>query len=98
MFLKCWSTSDHYIEFLQDGDIEKATEWIFNPPTGTSHMDASQSSSTTVVDAVLPDGDGSKFLIPFPVDLQCAIAPDIIILPVLLLFFKDCARVTFYQN
>ncbi|XP_022874755.1 ubiquitin carboxyl-terminal hydrolase 14 isoform X2 [Olea europaea var. sylvestris] len=46
-----------------DGDIEKATEWIFNPPTGTSHMDASQSSSTTVVDAVLPDGDGRYRLI-----------------------------------
>ncbi|KAL2483615.1 Ubiquitin carboxyl-terminal hydrolase 14 [Forsythia ovata] len=45
------------------GDIEKATEWIFNPPSGTSHMETSPSSSAAAVDAVLPDGDGRYRLI-----------------------------------
>lgn len=40
------------------GDIEKATEWIFNPPSGVSSMDATPSSSNTVVDDTLPDGQG----------------------------------------
>ena len=44
---------------LQGGDIEKATDWIFNPPaSGPSDMDATSSSGPTV-DATLPDGDGS---------------------------------------
>lgn len=40
------------------GDIEKATEWIFNPPSGISNMDATPSSSGNVADAALPDGQG----------------------------------------
>lgn len=40
------------------GDIEKATEWIFNPPSGMSNMDTTPSSSGNVVDAALPDGQG----------------------------------------
>ncbi|XP_024959486.1 ubiquitin carboxyl-terminal hydrolase 14 isoform X1 [Cynara cardunculus var. scolymus] len=40
------------------GDIEKATDWIFNPTaSGPSDMDATSSSGPTV-DATLPDGDG----------------------------------------
>ncbi|KAJ9551371.1 hypothetical protein OSB04_015416 [Centaurea solstitialis] len=45
------------------GDIEKATDWIFNPPaSGPSDMDAT-SSSGPAVDATLPDGDGKYRLI-----------------------------------
>ncbi|XP_028088003.1 ubiquitin carboxyl-terminal hydrolase 14 isoform X1 [Camellia sinensis] len=41
------------------GDIEKATDWIFNPiASGPSDMDVS-SSSTTIVDSALSDGGGS---------------------------------------
>nr|GFB66377.1 ubiquitin carboxyl-terminal hydrolase 14 [Tanacetum cinerariifolium] len=42
------------------GDIEKATDWIFNPhaASGPSDMDATSSSGPTV-DAPLPDGSGS---------------------------------------
>ncbi|XP_059661574.1 ubiquitin carboxyl-terminal hydrolase 14 [Cornus florida] len=41
------------------GDIEKATDWIFNNPSahGSSDMDATP-SSTPNVDAALPDGGG----------------------------------------
>ncbi|KAL8506022.1 hypothetical protein ACS0TY_017035 [Phlomoides rotata] len=45
-----------------DGDIEKATEWIFNPPS-MSNMDTTPSSSGNVVDAALPDGQGRYRLI-----------------------------------
>ncbi|KAG8364997.1 hypothetical protein BUALT_Bualt18G0057100 [Buddleja alternifolia] len=45
------------------GDIEKATEWIFNPPSGVSNMDATPSSSDAVVDDALPDGQGRYRLI-----------------------------------
>lgn len=46
------------------GDIEKATDWIFNPPasSGPSDMDAT-SSSGPAVDAALPDGAGKYRLI-----------------------------------
>lgn len=45
------------------GDIEKATDWIFNPTaSGPSDMDATSSSGPTV-DAPLPDGDGKYRLI-----------------------------------
>ncbi|KAI3702917.1 hypothetical protein L6452_28671 [Arctium lappa] len=45
------------------GDIEKATDWIFNPTSsGPSDMDATSSSGPTV-DATLPDGDGKYRLI-----------------------------------
>lgn len=45
------------------GDIEKATDWIFNPTaSGPSVMDATSSSGPTV-DATLPDGDGKYRLI-----------------------------------
>ncbi|KAL6553441.1 ubiquitin-specific protease ubp14 [Orobanche gracilis] len=43
------------------GDIEKATEWIFNSPSGVSSMDTTPSSSGNAVDAAqsaLPDGQG----------------------------------------
>ncbi|KAL8046490.1 hypothetical protein ABFX02_08G180900 [Erythranthe guttata] len=46
-----------------DGDIEKATEWIFNPPSGVSNMDTTPSSSGNAVDAALPDGQGKYRLI-----------------------------------
>ncbi|KAL3636834.1 ubiquitin-specific protease ubp14 [Castilleja foliolosa] len=46
-----------------DGDIEKATEWIFNPPSGVTSMDATPSSSGNVADANLPDGQGRYRLI-----------------------------------
>ncbi|XP_028108491.1 ubiquitin carboxyl-terminal hydrolase 14-like [Camellia sinensis] len=47
------------------GDIEKATDWIFNPiASGPSDMDVS-SSSTTIVDSALSDGGGSQFLVLF---------------------------------
>ncbi|KAK6132743.1 hypothetical protein DH2020_033548 [Rehmannia glutinosa] len=45
------------------GDIEKATEWIFNPPSGVSSMDTTPSSSGNVADAALPDGQGRYRLI-----------------------------------
>ncbi|KAI3466170.1 hypothetical protein Pfo_022833 [Paulownia fortunei] len=45
------------------GDIEKATEWIFNPPSGMSSMDTTPSSSGNVVDAALPDGQGRYRLV-----------------------------------
>ncbi|KAL0320716.1 UNVERIFIED_CONTAM: Ubiquitin carboxyl-terminal hydrolase 14 [Sesamum radiatum] len=45
------------------GDIEKATEWIFNPPSGITNMDTTPSSSGTEVDAALPDGQGRYRLI-----------------------------------
>ncbi|PWA89296.1 ubiquitin-specific protease 14 [Artemisia annua] len=46
------------------GDIEKATDWIFNPPasSGPTDMDAT-SSSGPAVDAALPDGAGKYRLI-----------------------------------
>ncbi|GKB93536.1 ubiquitin carboxyl-terminal hydrolase 14 isoform X3 [Tanacetum coccineum] len=46
------------------GDIEKATDWIFNPPaaSGPSDMDSTSSSGPTV-DAPLPDGSGKYRLI-----------------------------------
>ncbi|CAH9082884.1 unnamed protein product [Cuscuta epithymum] len=42
------------------GDIEKATDWIFNNPGASekSDMDTSSSGGTSVVDAALPDGEG----------------------------------------
>ncbi|CAA0813891.1 Ubiquitin carboxyl-terminal hydrolase 14, partial [Striga hermonthica] len=46
-----------------DGDIEKATEWIFNPPSGISSMDATPSNSGNVAEAPLPDGEGRYRLI-----------------------------------
>ncbi|KAI8564966.1 hypothetical protein RHMOL_Rhmol03G0224000 [Rhododendron molle] len=41
------------------GDIEKATDWIFNPTnvSSSSNMDVS-SSSTSIADSPLPDGGG----------------------------------------
>ncbi|KAL0301128.1 UNVERIFIED_CONTAM: Ubiquitin carboxyl-terminal hydrolase 14 [Sesamum radiatum] len=45
------------------GDIEKATEWIFNPPSGITNMDTTPSSSGAEVDAALPDGQGRYRLI-----------------------------------
>ncbi|KAL7585980.1 ubiquitin carboxyl-terminal hydrolase 14 [Lactuca sativa] len=49
------------------GDIEKATDWIFNPPasSGPMDMDATSSSgpTTTTVDPTLPDGNGKYRLI-----------------------------------
>ncbi|XP_051133829.1 ubiquitin carboxyl-terminal hydrolase 14 [Andrographis paniculata] len=45
------------------GDIEKATEWIFNPPSGVSNMDATPSGSDTLADAALPDGQGKYRLL-----------------------------------
>ena len=46
----------------QGGDIEKATDWIFNPSvSGSSDMDVS-SSNTSIIDSALPDGGGSQFL------------------------------------
>ncbi|VFR02805.1 unnamed protein product [Cuscuta campestris] len=42
------------------GDIEKATDWIFNNPDASekSDMDTSCSNENSVVDAALPDGEG----------------------------------------
>lgn len=42
------------------GDIEKATDWIFNNPGASekSDMDTSCSNENSVVDAALPDGEG----------------------------------------
>ncbi|KAK4484369.1 hypothetical protein RD792_006947 [Penstemon davidsonii] len=45
------------------GDIERATEWIFNPPSEMSNMDVTPSSSSAAVDAPLPDGEGNFALI-----------------------------------
>ncbi|KAL0406854.1 UNVERIFIED_CONTAM: Ubiquitin carboxyl-terminal hydrolase 14 [Sesamum latifolium] len=45
------------------GDIEKATEWIFNPPSGITNMDTTPSSSGAEVDAALPDGQGRYRLV-----------------------------------
>ncbi|XP_073118725.1 ubiquitin carboxyl-terminal hydrolase 14 [Henckelia pumila] len=47
------------------GDIEKATEWIFNPPPGLSNMETTPSSSGSVVDDTLPDGKGKYRLLGF---------------------------------
>ncbi|XP_073028592.1 ubiquitin carboxyl-terminal hydrolase 14-like [Primulina eburnea] len=47
------------------GDIEKATEWIFNPPPGLSNMETPPSSSGSVVDDALPDGKGKYRLLGF---------------------------------
>ncbi|KAI7746151.1 hypothetical protein M8C21_018001 [Ambrosia artemisiifolia] len=46
------------------GDIEEATDWIFNPnaASGPSNMDATSSSGPSM-DATLPDGDGKYRLI-----------------------------------
>ncbi|KAG5558761.1 hypothetical protein RHGRI_008647 [Rhododendron griersonianum] len=43
------------------GDIEKATDWIFNPTnvSSSSNMDVS-SSSTSIADSPLPDGGGGQ--------------------------------------
>lgn len=49
-------------ESLQGGDIEKATDWIFNNPdaSAVSDMDATTSSTAqTPADAGLTDGGGS---------------------------------------
>ncbi|GJZ01233.1 ubiquitin carboxyl-terminal hydrolase 14 [Tanacetum coccineum] len=43
-----------------DGDIEKATYWIFNPLVASDPLDMDATSSNEpTVDANLPDGDGS---------------------------------------
>ncbi|XP_073285755.1 ubiquitin carboxyl-terminal hydrolase 14-like [Primulina huaijiensis] len=47
------------------GDIEKATEWIFNPPPGLSNMETTPSSSGSLVDDALPDGKGKYRLLGF---------------------------------
>ncbi|XP_075476626.1 ubiquitin carboxyl-terminal hydrolase 14-like [Primulina tabacum] len=47
------------------GDIEKATEWIFNPPPGLSNMETPPSSSGSVVDDAVPDGKGKYRLLGF---------------------------------
>ncbi|XP_073312765.1 ubiquitin carboxyl-terminal hydrolase 14 [Primulina huaijiensis] len=47
------------------GDIEKATEWIFNPPPGLSNMETTPSSSGSVADDALPDGKGRYRLLGF---------------------------------
>lgn len=46
---------------FQGGDIEKATDWIFNNPdaSAASDTDATASNTTTVADVGLPDGGGS---------------------------------------
>ncbi|KNA19217.1 hypothetical protein SOVF_063870 isoform A [Spinacia oleracea] len=48
------------------GDIEKATDWIFNSPDAisTSHMDTSSSGATSA-DNELPDGSGRYRLLGF---------------------------------
>ncbi|GJX44143.1 ubiquitin carboxyl-terminal hydrolase 14 [Tanacetum coccineum] len=47
-----------------DGDIEKATDWIFNPPAASDPLDMdATSNSEPTVDADLPDGDGKYKLI-----------------------------------
>lgn len=52
--------------FSQGGDIEKATDWIFNNPnaSASSAMDTNASSNgpSTPVDPGLPDGGGSESL------------------------------------
>lgn len=52
-----------YIYYLlQGGDIEKATDWIFNNPnaSGMSDMDVTSSSTTqNPAEACLTDGGGS---------------------------------------
>lgn len=52
--------------FSQGGDIGKATDWIFNNPNAraSSAMDTntSSNSTSTPVDAGLPDGGGSESL------------------------------------
>lgn len=47
------------------GDIEKATDWIFNNPdaSAASDTDATTSNTTTVADVGLPDGGGRYRLI-----------------------------------
>ena len=49
------------IIYIQGGDIEKATDWIFNNPNASvSDMDVSSSSSAqTPAQTGLPDGGGS---------------------------------------
>lgn len=50
--------------FFQGGDIEKATDWIFNNPGASvsADMDATTSDTApTSADAGLPDGGGSEF-------------------------------------
>ncbi|KAG5551182.1 hypothetical protein RHGRI_009572 [Rhododendron griersonianum] len=43
------------------GDIEKATDWIFNPTNVSSSSDMDVSSSTTsIADSPLPDGGGGQ--------------------------------------
>lgn len=49
-------------EFYQGGDIEKATDWIFNNPgaSASADMDTATSNTTSVpADSELPDGGGS---------------------------------------
>jgi hypothetical protein len=58
---------EFFLGTLQGGDIEKATDWIFNNPDASvsSDMDTSTSSSKpTPDDTELPDGGGSEFLNP----------------------------------
>lgn len=53
--------------FWQGGDIEKATDWIFNNPDASvsTDMDATTSENApTAADAGLPDGGGSKYRTP----------------------------------
>lgn len=49
-------------DLLQGGDIEKATDWIFNNPDASASSDMDATSSGTaqaLVDAGLTDGGGS---------------------------------------
>jgi len=55
---------EFFLGTLQGGDIEKATDWIFNNPDASvsSDMDTSTSSSKpSPGDTELPDGRGSEF-------------------------------------
>lgn len=60
----CWNFCNSFFcirNSQQGGDIEKATDWIFNPTniSSSSDMDVS-SSSTSIVDSPLPDGGGGQ--------------------------------------
>jgi len=50
-----------FFVFNQGGDIEKATDWVFNNPNASvSDMDVSSSNSAqTPAQSGLPDGGGS---------------------------------------
>ncbi|XP_057833693.2 ubiquitin carboxyl-terminal hydrolase 14 isoform X1 [Cryptomeria japonica] len=47
------------------GDIERATEWIFTQPAGTTEMDVSSSGAASSSEQALPDGEGKYRLMGF---------------------------------